>query len=465
MKLHRALAGVFTIASAVGFPSVNALRDVMYLDQWHSSFLETPGIFTKEDFRGITHVILAFMDPANFTQDATAIQPCIKASELRPHFDNDTQIGVSLGGWGDYSTSFSQVSTEGTRAAFATHLSNWLAMEDLDFVDIDWEYPGGNGADYLVTPNDKKTKEITDFPLFLQAIKKQIGTKSLSIAVGGTATGMLAFPNKAQSKAVWDIVDFVNIMAYDFVNRRSNATAYHTDVNTTMSAVQSWMALGLPPQKVNLGFGFYAKYFELGISAGPCPLPWIGCLIAESEDPVTGADNFNSGILTFEQSVLSPNRTLYHGLTPDGSCGVLNGATTGFSCNPGTCCGASGWCGSSAEHCRAGCQTAWGGCQGPDTVASLQNALKYGQTDWSIGGQSYLDTTTTPNLFWTFETVELMQQKYDRIVAGLGLGGVMGWSLGEDSYDWAFVKAMQNMTVTWAQRDWNMTVSAKRYHA
>ena len=52
--------------------------------------------------------------------------------------------------------------------------------------DIDWEYPGGNGADYKQIPNTDKTYQVEAFPRFLAATRRTIGKdKILSIAVPG----------------------------------------------------------------------------------------------------------------------------------------------------------------------------------------------------------------------------------------------------------------------------------------
>jgi chitinase len=49
--------------------------------------------------------------------------------------------------------------------------------------DIDWEYPGGNGADYKQVTNSQQTCQIAAFPKLLAAIRSTIGKKLLSIAV------------------------------------------------------------------------------------------------------------------------------------------------------------------------------------------------------------------------------------------------------------------------------------------
>jgi chitinase len=52
--------------------------------------------------------------------------------------------------------------------------------------DIDWEYPGGNGADYKQVPNTDKAYQVEAFPKFLEATRRAIGKdKIISIAVPG----------------------------------------------------------------------------------------------------------------------------------------------------------------------------------------------------------------------------------------------------------------------------------------
>jgi len=48
------------------------------------------------------------------------------------------------------------------------------------------------------------------------------------------------------------------------------------------------------------------------------------------------------------------------------------------------------------------------------------------------------------DIFWTWDTPDLIRRKFDEIVAARGLGGVMAWSLAEDSYDWSRVKVMRD---------------------
>jgi hypothetical protein len=66
--------------------------------------------------------------------------------------------------------------------------------------------------------------------------------------------------------------------------------------------------------------------------------------------------------------------------------------------------------------------------------------MAHGVTDRKAGGQYYFDPAN--KLFWTWDTPELISAKFDAIVRKYKLGGVMAWSLGEDSFDWSHIRAM-----------------------
>lgn len=68
------------------------------------------------------------------------------------------------------------------------------------------------------------------------------------------------------------------------------------------------------------------------------------------------------------------------------------------------------------------------------------NAVENGQTDDVAGGQWYWDASK--EVYWTWDTPELVAEKFDRIVKPRKLGGVMAWSLAQDSYDWSHFNAM-----------------------
>jgi chitinase len=242
--------------------------------------------------------------------------------------------------------------------------------------DIDWEYPGGNGADYKATPDSEKANQIQEFPDFLGTIKAAISPKSLSIAVPGLKRDMIAYTTD-EGPQIWDQVDFVNVMAYDLMNRRDNATKHHTDVAGSLASIEAYASRGLATAKMNLGFAFYAKHFATA-SGTDCSAMPVGCAIALAE-LADGTDAGTSGAVTFESSP--------------------------------------------ADVADA-------------TLSSYRSAMAAGgQTDEENGGQWLWDDKA--HIFWTWETTALMDHKFNEIVKAKGLGGVMAWSLGEDSEDWS----------------------------
>lgn len=231
---------------------------------------------------------------------------------------------------------------------------------------MDWEYPGGNGEDYKKNPNEGKVDEIANYPLLLQEIKDAIGDKELSIAVPGLERDMIAYTAEQVPK-INDIVDVVNVMSYDLMNRRDATTKHHTSVQGSLASIDKYLELGFDAAKMNLGFAFYAKFFQ---TTQECTEP-NGCPTDELED-ANGDDTGKSGAVTF--------------------------------------------------------------LEGPKVIAE-------GKADTEEGGQWYYDAAEKS--FWTWDTPDFVQQKFEQIVKARNLGGVMAWSLGEDDAQFTYLKAIQ----------------------
>lgn len=289
---------------------------------------------------GIDTVIMAFANSSLFTTSpAGNYTPFESVSTMRSRFDNDTKVMVAIGGWGDTAGFSEGAATETSRALYAQNVAAMLDTMGFDGVDIDWEYPGGNGADYKQNPNSGKVSEIETFPLLLSAIRDAIGDKLLSIAVPGKEGDMIAYTTE-QAPTIWKSLDFVNVMTYDLMNRRDNITTHHTSLAGSLAAIDYYLnTLSLPASKANLGFAFYAKYFTVN-STLPCE-NGLGCttVLLENED---GSDTGKSAAVTFETANFAdPPTNLTE--TTDGSCG----ANVFFKCKAGDCCSVYGyWYGS-----------------------------------------------------------------------------------------------------------------------
>ncbi|KAK5658891.1 hypothetical protein OQA88_1705 [Cercophora sp. LCS_1] len=416
------------ISAVVTAAGTQQTRSIVYFDQWHTSILPN-----KTVTAGITHVITAFAPSVDFADGAGSYTPFMALTDVRALFDPSTKVCMAIGGWGDTDGFSKGAANDASRKLFAENVASTVKRLGYDCVDVDWEFPGGNGQDYRQNPNSNKTSEIEAYPLLLSEIRKALGSIELSIAVPALERDMIAYTAEHVPK-INDAVDFVNVMTYDLMNRRDNVTTHHTSVAGSLAAIERYISLGFPPRKLNLGFPFYAKWFTT-VAGAPCNSP-IGCQteLLESAD---GTDTGKSGATTFEAAnyAAAPSSLV---TSPDGSCGT----GTSYKCAANVCCGQYGYCGTTPAHCESGCQSSFGRCDGISIKDSFLKAMANGKYDKANGGQWYWDAGD--NIFWTWDTTQIIARKFQEIVVKKGLGGVFSWSLGEDSYDWSHLLALQS---------------------
>jgi len=319
----------------------------------------------------VTHVILAFLRSDAFNDDMQVEWPTfLDVKAVRQRFSPDTKVMVAIGGWGDTAGFEAAASTGSGRKRFATNVARMLELTRLDGVDVDWEYPGGNGEDYKQVPNEQKTWQTDAFPLLLAEIRMAVGSERLiSAAVPGRLADMMAFTRKTVPR-IMNHVDFLNVMTYDLMNRRDNITMHHSAISNSLVAVDAYISAGAAPKQLNLGFGFYVKWFKTEHEDCAKGNP-VGCRTVLMEDPNSGADL--------------------------GKCGAF----------------------------------AWHDDVPRELEQSFSKALQHGRYDEKHGGYYYWDEGE--DIWWTFDTADAISRKFPAVVATRRLGGVFAWGLGEDA--------------------------------
>ncbi|OAA72216.1 chitinase 18-11 [Cordyceps fumosorosea ARSEF 2679] len=288
---------LLTLLAAASMASAAGPRYVMYFDEWHFDPLPP-----KEVTAGINYVITAFANPANFTDaQPPAYKPFMSLDKIRALFDAGTKVCMAVGGWGMNEGFDIATVSDASRKQFAKNVASVATTLGYDCVEVDWEYPGGNGEDYKKNPNSGKVGAIETYPLLLKEIKAAISPMELSIAVPGKEVDMMAYTAEQMPK-INATVDFVNVMTYDLMNRRDNVTNHHTSIKGSLAVIDMYLARGMPADKMNLGFAFYAKYFTTA-SDVTCDKP-TGCKTALLEY-ANGTDAGLSGAATFEGSSYS----------------------------------------------------------------------------------------------------------------------------------------------------------------
>ena len=193
---------------------------------------------------------------------------------------------ISVGGW-TWSTYFSDVAmTEESREIFAQSCVDFILEYDFDGIDLDWEYPveGGLGENHH-DPDDG-----IHLTLLLQSIRQMLDeqeaitgrTYYLTIAASANPIMM----DHLESEAISEILDWINIMSYDFhgpwsgegdpvtnfnsplysVEEDPTPEPYHSEFNLS-SSIQNYIERGVPKDKLNAGLAFYGRAFG-GVISG-----------------------------------------------------------------------------------------------------------------------------------------------------------------------------------------------------
>ncbi len=193
---------------------------------------------------------------------------------------------ISVGGW-TWSTYFSDVAmTEESREIFAQSCVDFILEYDFDGIDLDWEYPveGGLGG------NNHHPDDGVHLTLLLQKIRQMLNeqevitgrTYYLTIAASANPIMM----DNLEVEAISEVLDWINIMSYDFhgpwsgegdpvtnfnsplysVGEDPTPEPYHSEFNLS-SSVQNFIDRGVPKDKLNAGLAFYGRAFG-GVSGG-----------------------------------------------------------------------------------------------------------------------------------------------------------------------------------------------------
>ena len=182
---------------------------------------------------GTTDLILFSATPReDGSVDFSRITPELLAFGEKARAGGALRVSVCVGGWGRGKVFASAVSSEASRSRFVEDLAAFCARHQLGGVDIDWEFPKGD-------------EEHAHFVAFLAELGSRLHAdgRLLTVALGYTR------PLPAEC---WAHVDRVHLMSYQPWSEQPYEPWLRESVTRFLEA-------GLPPEKLLLGVGFYAK--------------------------------------------------------------------------------------------------------------------------------------------------------------------------------------------------------------
>ncbi|KAK7915206.1 glycoside hydrolase superfamily [Apiospora marii] len=230
----------------------------------------------------LTHVNYAFayIDPGSYqivTMDSATPGSLFDDLTTLKTIKPDLEVWVSIGGWtfSDNNTAtqpvFGDIAADaGKRQKFANNLVHFMQQHGFNGVDLDWEYPGA--------PDRGGKKE--DTANYVQLLKTLRSTFD--------GSGVRHYIHRTKFILVLALYsDWINFMTYDLHgvwdadNPIGSIVQGHTNLTEIKLATELLWRVGVPPNKVVLGFGFYGRSFTLADAS--CSKP--GCSFSGASKP------------------------------------------------------------------------------------------------------------------------------------------------------------------------------------
>jgi GH18 family chitinase len=122
---------------------------------------------------------------------------------------------LSFGGWAFSTDSdtymiFRNGVTAANRETMATNMANFIIANNLDGVDIDWEYPGVGAGDIPGIPASSPD-DGANFLAFLTLLKSLLPGKTVSIAAPSSYWFLRNYP----IQEIAEVIDYIVYMTYD----------------------------------------------------------------------------------------------------------------------------------------------------------------------------------------------------------------------------------------------------------
>jgi chitinase len=180
---------------------------------------------------------------------------------------------LSVGGW-SASTYFSDVAaTPSGRRHFSASCLRIVERYGIDGLDIDWEYPvtGGRPTDH------KRVSDKENYVLLLKQLRSDLDAsgRERHLLLTIASTGYRNHLNDLSLKEMSDVLDWFNLMGYDFNEMQPKLTSHNSglfawpitselDADASQyansdAAVQWYLTHGVPSEKIVLGVPFYGQ--------------------------------------------------------------------------------------------------------------------------------------------------------------------------------------------------------------
>jgi len=264
--LARVLLACVPVVACASPPQPHEYRLVAYVAGWEKA--------TSIDAQKLAAINFAFAhvaDGAIVLDQAGATQFIAQLRALKSR-NPKLKILVSVGGWGADGFSDAALSPA-SRAKFADSAADMVARQEIDGIDLDWEYPGLPGPGIVHRDDDKR-----NFTLLLHTLRERLDAlgakRNRRMGDHYLITAALAdseFVGHIELDRIHQYLDWIDLMTYDFHNSLTPATGHHSALAVSATsqehersverAVAQFLAAGVPAPKLIVGVPFYGRAF------------------------------------------------------------------------------------------------------------------------------------------------------------------------------------------------------------
>ena len=233
--------GITDVTPATPYVSDNSFKIVSYFPSYRD-----PAGVADAKYKMITHLFYAFLNPNPDGSLAPLEQPGRFATVMQKARANGVKTGISVSGTSGIFVTMA--ASAAARTLFVKNVLLFARTNNLDGVDLDWEYPStanGSADTYLLL-----VKELSD------SLHRH--HKFLSAAITpGVYSGSIRDGLKSE---VFPLVDFFNIMVYDGIGWDKEQPVQHASYNMAVASLNYWLGTrGMPKEKAVLGIPAYGK--------------------------------------------------------------------------------------------------------------------------------------------------------------------------------------------------------------
>ncbi|KAI1257592.1 hypothetical protein MGN70_000635 [Eutypa lata] len=202
----------------------------------------------------------------SWSEPGTNAYGCVKQLFKLKKANRHLRVLLSIGGW-SWSTNFAAVAgNEASRTNFAKTAVKLMGDWGMDGVDIDWEYPAS-------------TAEGDSYVALLDAVRAELDAYAAAnspdyhfLLTSAVPAGEVNYNNMNLGEASKRL-DFLNLMAYDYAGSWDTTSGHQANLYpsssnptatpfSTEKAVDDYLSLGVPAEKIVLGLPLYGRAFE-----------------------------------------------------------------------------------------------------------------------------------------------------------------------------------------------------------